>query len=227
MKLQELIDTIKYGELTNISWDNEDRIPALISYINLGLTDLYSVFPIKEKELAIRQFSHISEYKLQSKYARSNPEPAIHKYILDTEYDPFENDIIMITGAYTEHGEEVPLNDDHSPFSWFTPSYNVLQIPNADDNETAFITYKAKHRYIDPKTNDFEQEIELPPCLEEALVNYVAFKAILSMGSSDGVQLSQVYLNRYKELCAGTLEQNLLSTNNPVTNIKPRLRGYV
>ena len=46
MKLQHIIDSVKYGELTNISWDNKNRIPAIISFINQGLTDLYSRFPL-------------------------------------------------------------------------------------------------------------------------------------------------------------------------------------
>ena len=40
MKLQHIIDSVRYGELTNISWDNKNRIPAIISFINQGLTDI-------------------------------------------------------------------------------------------------------------------------------------------------------------------------------------------
>lgn len=227
MELQQVIDTVKYGELTNISWKACDRVPALISFLNQGLVDLYSKFPLLEKQVIIQQLPQISIYKLTRDFARTNVRSEqLHRYILDTPYEPFVEDILQITGAYEEHGIEIPLNDEHNPNSWFTPSYNTIQIPNANENETAFITYKAKHPYINPETNEMRTPVEVPPCLEEALFTYIAYKSLVSMGSQDTQAQAQFYLQKYDQLCNTVKELNTLGNYVCPSNLKLRWRGF-
>ena len=98
MELQQVIDTVKYGELTNISWKACDRVPALISFLNQGLVDLYSKFPLLEKQVIIQQLPQISIYKLTRDFARTNVRSEqLHRYILDTPFEPFVEDILQIT----------------------------------------------------------------------------------------------------------------------------------
>lgn len=227
MKLQHIIDSVRYGELTNISWDNKNRIPAIISFINQGLTDLYSRFPLMEKQLIIQQYPQISVYRLTRDFARTNfKSEQLHKYILDTPFEPFQEDILQISGVYTEEGIPVPLNDTNNPRSYFLPSYNTIQIPNANENDATFITYKAKHRYISPTTEDLNQEVELPPCLAEALYAYLGYKCLVSMGSTDTVQLAQLYLQRYEQLCTSVNIANTLGNLVVPTNIKAYIQGF-
>lgn len=225
MQLKQLIDSVKYGELTNVSWDN--KIPALISYINQALTDLYTKFPIMEKQVTVQQYPQISMYRLTRDFARTNRKSEeLHKYILDTPFEPFREDILQITGVYDEVGRPIPLNDINSPRSFFLVSYNTLQIPNANENEATFITYKAKHNYIEPTTEDLDQEVEVPPCLAEALYAYLGYKCLVSMGSADTVQLAQLYLQRYEQLCSGTNINNTLGNLVVPTNIKAYIQGF-
>lgn len=227
MKLRHIIDSIKYGELTNISWDSPDRIPAIICFINQGLTDLYTRFPLLEKQVIIQQYPQISIYKLTRDFARTNHKSEqLHKYILDTPFEPFTEDILQVTGVYTEEGLPIPLNDTTNPKSFFLPSYNTIQIPNANENEATFITYKAKHNYIEPTTEDLDQEVEVPPCLAEALYAYLGYKCLVSMGSADTVQLAQLYLQRYEQLCSGTNINNTLGNLVVPTNIKAYIQGF-
>ena len=225
MQLKQLIDSVKYGELTNVSWDK--KIPALISYINQALTDLYTKFPLMEKQVVIQQYPQISMYVLTRDFARTNiKSQQLHKYILDTPFEPFEEDVLQITGIYNEHGMPVPYNDTNNPFSYHLVSYNTVQIPNANENESTFITYKARHRYIEPTTEDMEQEVFLPSCLEEAVCTYIAYKALVSIGSTDTVQLAQLYLQRYEQLCDTVKSQNILNNYILPTNIKPMIQGF-
>lgn len=225
MQLKQLIDSVKYGELTNVSWDN--KIPALISYINQALTDLYTKFPLMEKQVTVQQYPQISMYRLTRDFARTNRRSEeLHKYILDTPFEPFRDDVLQITGVYNEHGMNIPLNDVHNPMSYFLVSYNTLQIPNANENEATFITYKAKHRYIEPTTEDLEQEVFIPSCLEEAICTYIAYKALVSIGSADTVQLAQLYLQRYDQLCESVKQHNVLNNYVMPTNIKPMIQGF-
>lgn len=227
MKLRHIIDSVKYGELTNISWDSPNRIPAIICFINQGLTDLYTRFPLLEKQVIIQQYPQISIYKLTRDFARTNHKSEqLHKYILDTPFEPFTEDILQVTGVYTEEGLPIPLNDTTNPKSFFLPSYNTIQIPNANENEATFITYKAKHNYIEPTTEDLDQEVEVPPCLAEALYAYLGYKCLVSMGSADTVQLAQLYLQRYEQLCSGTNINNTLGNLVVPTNIKAYIQGF-
>ena len=227
MKLRHIIDSVKYGELTNISWDSPNRIPAIICFINQGLTDLYTRFPLLEKQVIIQQYPQISIYKLTRDFARTNHKSEqLHKYILDTPFEPFTEDILQVTGVYTEEGLPIPLNDTTNPKSFFLPSYNTIQIPNANENEATFITYKAKHNYIEQTTEDLDQEVEVPPCLAEALYAYLGYKCLVSMGSADTVQLAQLYLQRYEQLCSGTNINNTLGNLVVPTNIKAYIQGF-
>ena len=227
MKLKEIIDSLKYGELINISWDNANRLPQIITQINLGLLNLYTRFPILEKSVAIRQFPQISLYHLTKEYARSNEDSnQTIRYILDTPFEPFEEDILQITGATDEFGLPVPLNDDNNPNSWFIPAYNQLQIPNAKLGDTAFLIYKAKPKYIDPKTTDFDQDVYLPQILLDPLLNYVTYKIYLGLGG-ENAQLAQGYQQLYEKLCNDVAINNLLNDHSTVTNIKFIIRGFV
>lgn len=227
MKLRHIIDSVKYGELTNICWKSEDRIPAVISFINQGLTDLYTKFPLLEKQVIIQQYPQISIYRLTREFARTNyKSEQLHKYILDTPFEPFTEDILQISGVYNEDGVPIPLNDTNNPRSFYLPSYNTIQIPNANENEATFITYKAKHRYIEPETTDLDQEVDLPPCLAEALYAYLGYKCLVSMGSTDTVQLAQIYLQRYEQLCNNTNLNNTLGNLVVPTNIKAYIQGF-
>ena len=38
MQLNQVIDSIRYGELINLSWDDNKRIPAIITYINQAVS---------------------------------------------------------------------------------------------------------------------------------------------------------------------------------------------
>lgn len=227
MKLKDLINILRYGELTNISWDNESRIPQVIAQINLGLLNLYSKFPILEKSIAIAQYPHISIYNLTSQYARTNTESTeTYKYILDTQLDPFKDDILQITAATDEFGRSIPLNDDNAPNSWFLPAYNQLQIPNATLDETAFLIYRAKPEYIDPETKDLDIEVFMPQYLVDPLVNYVAYKIFIGMGG-ENAQIAAIYQQLYEKQCMDIANSNLLNNSNSVTNIKPLIGGYV
>lgn len=226
MLLETILDTVRYGELNNISIDDE-KIPQIINYINLGLIQLYSKFPVQEKQVIIQQYPQISMYVLDPKYARSNRvSSAPHKYILDTPDDPFVGDVMFITGICDEWGIPRPLNDDHSPRSYFLVSHNTLQIPNANEHESTFVIYRAKPRIVNPKQYDPMEYIELPEYLLEPLTTYVGYKAMQALGSQEGVQQAQAMLERFNMLCQEINANNLMGNNVSPSNIKLGMRGF-
>jgi len=201
-----------------------------INALNLELTQLYSRYPVLEKDVAFRRFPEISLYHLTRRYCRSNDESKeLYKYILDTKDNPFLGDVLKIENAYTESGQHIVLNDNNNPRAWFTPSFDTIQIPNTTDIDTriAIIGYKAKPEHIDPNTTDFEKDIYIPSYLEEPMIYGITMRVAERLPTQTGMQVVQMAQAKYKELCDNVDTLNLFHENNVSTNIKLGMRKFV
>jgi len=226
MLLSQIIDSVRYGELQNVYTD--EMLPQLISFINLGLIQIYSKLPVVEKQVTIQEYPQISLYKLSSLYARHNHlSPVRHKYILDTPDNPFMDDVLFITGVCDEHGFSVPLNDDNHRHSVFIASHDTIQIPNANENRAIFVIYRAKPRYINPTTKKLDIPVELPEYLLEALTAFIGFKAHQAIGGQEGLATSQALYQRFTELINQAITDNIAGDNVMPSNIKLRMRGFI
>jgi len=230
MNLRQLIDHLVQNNLYQFNMAKNEQFPAIINALNLELTQLYSRFPVLEKEVAFRRFPEISMYHLTRRYCRSNDESKeLYKYILDTKDNPFLGDILKIENAYTESGQHIVLNDNNNPRAWFTPSFDTIQIPNTTDIDTriAIIGYKAKPEHIDPNTTDFEKDIYIPSYLEEPMIYGVTMRVAERLPTQTGMQVVQMAQAKYKELCDNVDTLNLFHENNVSTNIKLGMRKFV
>ena len=230
MNLRQLIDHLVQNNLYQFNMAKNEQFPAIINALNLELTQLYSRYPVLEKDVAFRRFPEISIYHLTRRYCRSNDESnELYKYILDTKDNPFLGDILKIENAYTESGQHIVLNDNNNPRSWFTPSFDTIQIPNTTDIDTriAVIGYKAKPEHIDPNTTDFEKDIYIPSYLEEPMIYGITMRVAERLPTQTGMQVVQMAQAKYKELCDNVDTLNLFHENNVSTNIKLGMRKFV
>ena len=230
MNLRQLIDHLVQNNLYQFNMAKNEQFPAIINALNLELTQLYSRYPVLEKDVAFRRFPEISLYHLTRRYCRSNDESKeLYKYILDTKDNPFLGDILKIENAYTESGQHIVLNDNNNPRSWFTPSFDTIQIPNTTDIDTriAIIGYKAKPEHIDPNTTDFEKDIYIPSYLEEPMIYGITMRVAERLPTQTGMQVVQMAQAKYKELCDNVDTLNLFHENNVSTNIKLGMRKFV
>ena len=230
MNLRQLIDHLVQNNLYQFNMAKNEQFPAIINALNLELTQLYSRFPVLEKDVAFRRFPEISMYHLTRRYCRSNDESKeLYKYILDTKDNPFLGDILKIENAYTESGQHIVLNDNNNPRAWFTPSFDTIQIPNTTDIDTriAIIGYKAKPEHIDPNTTDFEKDIYIPSYLEEPMIYGITMRVAERLPTQTGMQVVQMAQAKYKELCDNVDTLNLFHENNVSTNIKLGMRKFV
>ena len=230
MNLRQLIDHLVQNNLYQFNMAKNEQFPAIINALNLELTQLYSRYPVLEKDVAFRRFPEISIYHLTRKYCRSNDESKeLYKYILDTHDNPFLGDVLKIENAYTESGQHIVLNDNNNPRAWFTPSFDTIQIPNTTDIDTriAIIGYKAKPEHIDPNTTDFEKDIYIPSYLEEPMIYGITMRVAERLPTQTGMQVVQMAQAKYKELCDNVDTLNLFHENNVSTNIKLGMRKFV
>lgn len=230
MNLRQLIDHLVQNNLYQFNMAKNEQFPAIINALNLELTQLYSRYPVLEKDVAFRRFPEISLYHLTRRYCRSNDESKeLYKYILDTHDNPFLGDVLKIENAYTESGQHIVLNDNNNPRAWFTPSFDTIQIPNTTDIDTriAVIGYKAKPEHIDPNTTDFEKDIYIPSYLEEPMIYGITMRVAERLPTQTGMQVVQMAQAKYKELCDNVDTLNLFHENNVSTNIKLGMRKFV
>ncbi len=228
MLLSELFEQLQYGELAEMSFGNTEGntiissdYPKIIPHVNLGITELYKRFPLKLTELTVQQYEQLNLYHLKSKYAVTNTsssEPI--KYIIDTEYQPFNDDLLQIESIYDEDGKLLYLNDDTQFWSIHTPAYNTIQVPEPENENALAVIYKANHeRILIPNLDPETEEVNIPSYLLEALLLFIASRAYASY-NSDTNNMSNNYMVKFENSCKKVEELGLI---NKDSNINERL----
>ncbi len=177
----------------------------------------------------IQQYEHISNYVLNSKYALSNDDNGEDDhYIVDSSLNPFEDDILRIEALYNEEGLEIPLNDMHDvDYSYYLSSYNTIQVPYPDADNAFVVIYRANHAKIDTTLTDVTGvEIDLPDALEEALIYFVASKAFAIRSSTEAVNESANYYNKFLQAMNDVTINNTLNTSVNNTNLHLEMNGW-
>jgi hypothetical protein len=216
--LQDVFDQLTYGELFSMHMGGtheggvppEER-PRVASHVNMGLKSIYTRFWLSSREVIIQLYDHIQIYKLDSRYAITNKlSPEIPKYIIDSEWDKFDDDLLKIETVHDEGGRQMFLNDKTEMWSLFTPSYNTIQIPFPERHNSMTVHYRAGHRTVrcEKDTDPSEIEINLPEPLVEALLLYVGARALHPMGSPTD-QENMTYMQAYEQACQRVEKANL------------------
>lgn len=232
MTLQEIFDQLQTGELSQLAigeLDTLDRQKTVVNHINLGLTELHKRFWIKRKELLVQVQPGVTDYLLKCHFAKSNVfSSAPTKYIVDSEYAEFKDDLFKVEQVYNELGDQLPLNDYSRHDSLYTPWYNVLRIPLTYPHQYVLVEYRANTEKIVLKEEDndpCEIEVELPPHFLEPLVLFVGHRAFRSL-NTDQKQESTDYKLLYEEACKRIedLDYNLIPQS---TNTRLDMNGWV
>lgn len=236
MNVTQLLQRLSYGPLSNLSMANGGdgsilvgKHPSLITYANEALLKFYSKFNLKEAELVLQQMATVTGYRLQSKYSLENAtaNPTLPHYIIDSATKPFTDDLIKVLAVYQTGGAQAPLNDDNASNSLFTPTFDLLQVPDPEDGAPLYVIYQAKHAPLAGDGDSYlAQEIELPDVLEEALISYIAHKVYFYMNGAENAVKSADYLKIYTNICNDAIEQDLVSTSLSMTSAKFDSRGF-
>jgi len=247
MILSDLFDQLTYGELSQLDMAGADdngfvveNHKRIIPHINLALTELHKRFIIREEEVTIRCWDHIETYILHPDYAASNLRSTQkYKYIHDTEFEPFVDNVIKIEKIFNEDGQELYVNEtdpyirttvdwrtSKKAWSIHTPAYNVIQLSYPMVENAFLVEYQANHETIlvpnlDPSTT----EIKIPSHLLEPLLLYIASRVYSSLGG-DSAQEGTAYMTKFEVSCKKIEELNLVNKAN-VTNQKLEVNGWV
>lgn len=234
MKVSELFTRLSYGELSNlaIGGDGSGSIPEasqpkIISYTNDGLLRLYSRFVLKENSIVLNLNEGITNYRLTKRYALSNNNPIVGdvQYIIDSEEDPYTEDLIRILQVTNAYGERLVLNDMDDSNSLFTPEPNMLQIPNPVTGAGIGIVYQANHSVL--LYDDLDADIEIPITLIKALTSYIAYQVYDHMNGQDNAVKAATYIQLFNGICEEITEKDLVNSSVSTSHTKFDDRGFV
>lgn len=228
MTLDEIITDLQYGELSShgmfldtLSVGDKDK---LIAHINICLTELYTRFPLLTKEFTLIQYSNITEYWINSKFAKTNTQSSEpYKYILDSDKYPFIDDLIRFECIYDEMGDEVIINNSTECNVTATPAMDMLQIPDPIDTNAWFVSYRANHPVVTRDT----KTLLLPTNFKPALLAYVASRVYSGSSSQEHSVLSATLFQKYELFCQQQEAFGMVNKIDNEFNHRPCLGGWI
>jgi hypothetical protein len=160
MKVQEVVDIARYSELAGVA--AKDNTAAIVAFLNMGMIELYTRFPIKTEEYIVALQENTTIYEMPDNFMY-----ALSAYGEVPESAP--NDTVR----------RVAINEEDDPYSIFFPDWNTVQIPAVANGSYISIIYVAKPVPI--TVEDLNVELDLPEMLIDALVSYVGYRAHLGV----------------------------------------------
>ena len=204
-----IIANARNRELKNLSpKDKTDDV--IVSYINIALVELYSIFQLRTDELVLNLKTGKTVYKLDG-----------------TDPDVFKegmvytgNDFMTAVSVFDENGE-ISINNNNDSLSIFTVAYNKLQVPYATTGEHLAILYRTAPPevvFVDDGTGNAEDvEVELPVHMMEALLSHIGYSAYSSIDIAQEAETDK-HMQRFDRACQrlemyGLVPQDTLDLN--------------
>lgn len=248
MKLKEVFDQLTSGELSQLCIGGaepgvirESNYKIVVNSINLGLSNIFARFPLKEGRLTLILQPNQTDYLLDTRFAASNVESEEPIRYIDDVGAPYTGDLLKIQGVFTESGGEVPLNVLYDKWSCLTPSTSLLRVPMGMANQTAdlpeslksdtlLVTYRAAHVKFDTSDYGFiepeELEVDIPYPFLEPLLYFVASRAHHPVSLSSEVNPAASYAMKFEQACQ-QLSKVGVSPESESSQSRLRQKGFV
>jgi hypothetical protein len=198
MTVQDVMDYAKAGELSQVSYNDAD----VLSYINLGLLELYKRFNLRIGVEALSIRKTMSIYTLRNK------------------------DINELISVYNIDGKELRFRNQESQFTDSCYdieqlSYNTFIVPNPSDEDLFTFVYKASPITV----RELDDEVEMPDAMLEALLHYIGYRAHGSVDGNINAENNTHYM-RFEKSCE-QLKNMGYSFNSVPYDIAVAEKGYV
>ena len=208
MTVQDIMTIAKYGELKQLPVARDDI--AVISFINLGLIELYKRFILKTEEVVI----HLGV---------TNTVDDNYKMISDTIYE-LPDDCMYIVAVYEEDGTEAAINEEEDLLSINTIAWNRIQVPLATYEANISVIYVASPIWL--SADNLAEQLPLPQQLTEALLHYIGYRA---HGSFDGLINAEnnTHYQRFERSCNKAKEDGLITADGISSTKRLDKKGFV
>lgn len=234
MLVQDVFKRLAVNHLSNLSMAEEATGTIrlrdqnkITGYINDALLRIYSRFVLYQRDVLIEQQMHITNYHLDKRYAKNNPDrPATyHPYILDLPNERYQDDAIKILEVFDEYGSALPLNDSDKYGSVFTPYPIILQVPHPKQGRPLAVRYQAAHRKLEYSV--LNAEVDIPIVLEAALLSLVASSVYRDMNTQESTVKGQEHFVTFERICAEIDDKDHASITSMSIGKKFEERGFV
>ena len=183
------------------------NIAILISYLNEANLEVHKHFGLIQKELVLSNVTNNSIHSV----------PVDFLYAVSAEFN--DGTEVAINNERTNFTDKVDYNVSllfPSPFKILVKGTDVLK---RDDISVVYVS-------IPPAITLTTQFIDLPQVYNEALYNYVAYKAHASL-KGDMKEENNTYYLRYRESIKNIRLLGMTNSDNLDSNVKLTDRGFV
>ena len=183
------------------------NIAILISYLNEANLEVHKHFGLIQKELVLSNVTNNSIHSV----------PVDFLYAVSAEFN--DGTEVAINNERTNFTDKVDYNVSllfPSPFKILVKGTDVLK---RDDISVVYVS-------IPPAITLTTQFIDLPQVYNEALYNYVAYKAHASI-KGDMKEENNTYFLRYRESLKNIRLLGMTNSDNLDSNVKLTDRGFV
>lgn len=196
MTVQEVINFARYSELDKLS-DKSITDDKVLSYINLGIIELYKRFTLKTSEQVIAISDNVTTYTLNT-------------------------DVLNIVEVVDEEGNLYSLNNENDALSILTPSWNEIQVPNPRTGTSLSVIYIATHSLLTNLTD----VVPIPLSLLEALLHYIGYKAHAAQNGSIQAE-NNTHYTRFEASCKRALDLGVTTQDDLNYRYSTAERGFL
>jgi len=209
MIAQDVLDLARHSELGNTAFKilSDENTAAIVSFINMGMIELYKRFVLRTEELILELEDNVTMYTLPSDFM----------YIIEAYKEVYEYSQFI--------QKQIPVNDEDSPESIFFPNHTQIQVPAPSTGAFISIIYVAKPQKVTVAALD--QELDLPEVLIECLLHYIGYRGHLSI-RGDGQSENNAHFARFERSVVKAKELSVTTATDSY-GMSERLsnRGFV
>jgi len=228
--LKLIISLLENGELKNTGLINQKTkqlaygsLKSVIEHINLGLTNLFSRFNLKQNELVLHALPEVRYYYLRDNRIALASNMNRETYIERTDAVKDGINLVQVMEIFNELGSRISINDRNEIPYIQTSTYDCLNISSLNSAEKFYVIYKAKPKTIvlDSSFSLDDYKIDMPDAFIEPLLMFVASKIFRPMGANNSTanaDKSYACYQQYEAQCLQLLQLGLASQCNDTVN---------
>lgn len=157
MLIQDFVTLARLSELNGVAAKDDDA--AVAAFMNMGILELYTRFPLVVEEHVVDLVEDQLEYPMPDDFMYAT---AVHGEAPE---------------GYKDAMRKLPINDEDCPDSVFFVDWKTLLVPAAIDDSYVSVLYVAKPTPLTAaQIATGTDELPIPDGLVDALLSYVGYR---------------------------------------------------
>lgn len=203
MNVQQVVDLAKNSELKNLQVGGDD---VILSYLNLGLIELYKRFALSVKEHVVALQDEVEIYDM----------PDDFMWMITAYGEVPEDDKVSFVNI-------LPINEEDNPISINMVNWHQVQVPLALTGDYVSLIYRASPDYLtEANMND---RIPIPVQMVDPLTTYMGYKAHASLDANVQDE-NNTYYQRFEIACDRIEKEGMFTSDDLSMVDRLKTRGF-